>query len=74
METFQSETGGLKNNEIAKYGTYRTKDLVLAAYDRMTIAGVDLDKPLIDGENYESSIDPLPGHGPRHPARDDQSG
>jgi len=35
METFQTESGGLKNNDIAKYGTYRTKDLILDAYDRM---------------------------------------
>ncbi|MFC5946558.1 hypothetical protein ACFPZ4_34915, partial [Micromonospora harpali] len=34
LETFQSDSGGLKNNEITKYGTYRTKDLVLAEYDR----------------------------------------
>ncbi|GAA3956350.1 hypothetical protein GCM10022384_06920 [Streptomyces marokkonensis] len=31
-ETFQSESGGLKNNEIAKFGEYRTKRLVLAEY------------------------------------------
>lgn len=66
LETFQTETGGLKNNEIAKYGTYRTKDLVLAEYDRMAAAGVDLDKPLVDGENYTSTLTPPPGHGPRH--------
>src|SRR5262249_16106526 len=33
METFQTESGGLKNNDIAKYGTYRTKDLILEVYD-----------------------------------------
>ncbi|GAA3541505.1 N-6 DNA methylase [Nonomuraea rosea] len=69
LETFQSETGGLKNNEIAKYGTYRTKDLILAEYDRMDLAGVDLGTPLIDGETYISPLTPPPGHGPRHPAR-----
>ncbi|WP_427922819.1 Eco57I restriction-modification methylase domain-containing protein [Streptomyces sp. cg40] len=67
LETFQSDTGGLKNNEIAKYGTYRTKDLVLAEYDRMAPAGVSLDTPLIDGETYTSPLTPPPGHGPRHP-------
>lgn len=67
LETFQSDSGGgLKNNEIAKYGTYRTKDLVLAEYDRMAPAGVDLDVPLVDGENYTSTLNPPPGHGPRH--------
>lgn len=68
LETFQTENGGLKNNEIAKHGAYRTKELVLAAYDRMTPMGVDLTAPLIDGENYISPLTPLPGHGPRHPA------
>ncbi|MFI6458667.1 hypothetical protein ACIBF6_44870 [Streptosporangium amethystogenes] len=54
LETFQTENGGLGNNEIAKYGTYYTKDLVLAEYDRMAPAGVSLTTPLIDGENYTS--------------------
>jgi hypothetical protein len=69
LETFQSETGGLKNNEIAKYGHYRTKDLVLAEYDRMAAAGLSLTTPLVDGGNYTSTLTPPPGHGPRHPAR-----
>lgn len=70
LETFQTESkGGLKYHEIAKYGTFRTKDLVLAEYDRMAEAGVDLDTPLVDGENYTSTLTPPPGHGPRHPAR-----
>ncbi|MEV4094783.1 Eco57I restriction-modification methylase domain-containing protein [Streptosporangium saharense] len=69
LETFQTENGGLKNNEIAKYGTYRTKDLVLAEYDRMAVSGVSLTVPLIDGENYTSTLTPPPGHGPRHPAQ-----
>ncbi|GAA2884030.1 N-6 DNA methylase [Streptosporangium fragile] len=68
LETFQSDSGGLKNNEITKYGTYRTKDLVLAEYDRMAPAGVSLATPLVDGENYVSPLTPPPGHGPRHPA------
>ncbi|MFG1696020.1 Eco57I restriction-modification methylase domain-containing protein [Nonomuraea sp. NPDC049309] len=69
LESFQSKTGGLKNNEIAKYGTYRTKNLVLAEYDRMAQAGVSLTVPLVDGENYVSTLTPPPGNGPRHPAR-----
>ncbi|WP_434593119.1 Eco57I restriction-modification methylase domain-containing protein [Streptomyces sp. A5-4] len=69
LETFQTEPkGGLKHNEIAKYGHYRTKDLVLAEYDRMAAAGVSLTTPLADGENYTSTLTPPPGHGPRHPA------
>ena len=58
----------VKRKDEAKYGTYRTKDLVLAEYDRMAEAGVSLDNPLIDGENYTSTLNPPPGHGPRHPA------
>ncbi|MFJ6568824.1 Eco57I restriction-modification methylase domain-containing protein [Streptomyces sp. NPDC091292] len=68
LESFQSETGGLKNNDIAKYGHYRTKDLVLAEYDRMAAIGVSLTTRLVDGENYTSTLTPPPGHGPRHPA------
>ncbi|MGW2174952.1 Eco57I restriction-modification methylase domain-containing protein [Streptomyces sp. NPDC001705] len=66
LESFQTENGGLKNNEIAKYGEYRTKRLVLAEYDRMAAAGLTLETPLIDGENYTSPLTPPPGHGPRH--------
>ncbi|MDT8911271.1 Eco57I restriction-modification methylase domain-containing protein [Amycolatopsis sp. PS_44_ISF1] len=58
----------VKRKDEAKYGTYRTKDLILAEYDRMAEAGVSLDNPLIDGENYTSTLNPPPGHGPRHPA------
>lgn len=67
LETFQSDSGGgLKNNDIAKYGTYRTKDLVLDEYDRMAAAGVSLNDPLVDGEDYTSTLTPSPGNGPRH--------
>ena len=38
METFQTETGGLKHNDIAKYGSYRTKETILEFYDRMAAA------------------------------------
>ena len=38
METFTTETGGLKHNDIAKYGSYRTKETILELYDRMTAA------------------------------------
>ncbi|WP_404955425.1 Eco57I restriction-modification methylase domain-containing protein [Streptomyces sp. 147326] len=70
LETFQSDSdGGLKNNEITKYGEYRTKRLVLAEYDRMAAAGVSMENPLVDGENYTSTLTPPPGHGPRHEAR-----
>ncbi|MFF2205239.1 Eco57I restriction-modification methylase domain-containing protein [Streptomyces sp. NPDC058145] len=68
LESFQSESGGLKNNEIAKLGEYRTKRLVLAEYDRMAAAGLTLENPLTEGESgtYRSTLTPPPGQGPRH--------
>ncbi|WSB87243.1 N-6 DNA methylase [Streptomyces cellulosae] len=68
LESFQSESGGLKNNEIAKFGEYRTKRLVLAEYDRMAAAGLTLENPLTEGESgtYRSTLTPPPGQGPRH--------
>jgi hypothetical protein len=59
----------VKRKDEAKYGTYRTKDLILSIYDRMATAGVGLESPLVDGENFTSTLNPPPGHGPRHPAR-----
>lgn len=71
LDKFQSDSGGgLKNNEIAKYGEYRTKRLVLDEFDRMARAGVSLEKPLKDDDNYASTLNPPPGHGPRHPTKD----
>ncbi len=62
METFPI----VKRKDESAYGTYRTKDLILEIYDRMAKAGVSLDTPLIDGENFTSTLTPPPGHGPRH--------
>lgn len=62
METFPI----VKRKDEAAYGTYRTKELILEIYDRMAKAGVSLDTPLIDGENFTSTLTPPPGHGPRH--------
>jgi hypothetical protein len=62
METFQTETGGLKHNDIAKYGSYRTKDAILEFYNQMAAAEAA-------GTPYETPITPPPGQGPRHPAR-----
>lgn len=64
LETFQSETGGLKHNEIRDHGEYRTKRLILAEYDRMATADAA-------GVPYESPLTPPPGQGSRHPARGD---
>ncbi|MBC2900639.1 Eco57I restriction-modification methylase domain-containing protein [Streptomyces cupreus] len=58
----------VRRKDEANYGTYRTKELILAEYDRMATAGVSLGNPLVDGENYTSTLTPPPGHGPRHPA------
>ena len=59
LETFQTETGGLKHNEIREYGEYRTKRLVLAEYDRMAAADAA-------GVPYKSPLALPPGQGPRH--------
>jgi hypothetical protein len=72
LETFQTETGGLKHNEIRDLGEYRTKRFVLAEYDRMAIAEAA-------GVSYESPLELPPGQGPRHsashrPARLDTAG
>jgi len=58
----------VKRKDEAKYGTYHTKDLILSIYDRMADAGVSLNTPLVDGENFTSALTPPPGHGPRHQA------
>jgi hypothetical protein len=64
METFQTETGGLKHNDIARYGSYRTKETVLEFWDQMATADAA-------GVPYETPITPSPGHGQRHPALND---
>ncbi|MFI9245937.1 Eco57I restriction-modification methylase domain-containing protein [Streptomyces sp. NPDC053086] len=57
-----------RDNDVRRYGRYRTKDLVLAEYDRMAAAGLATGTPLVDGQNHTSALDPPPGRGPRHPA------
>ena len=58
LETFQTDTGGLKHNEIKEFGIYRTKKLILDEYDR-----------LAEGGPYKSPLAVPPGQGPRHPAQ-----
>ncbi|MFI0542692.1 Eco57I restriction-modification methylase domain-containing protein [Streptomyces sp. WSLK1-3] len=58
----------VRRKDEAKYGSYRTKELILAEYDRMAAAGLTLENPLVEGENYTSNLTPPPGHGPRHSA------
>ncbi|MFI9800086.1 Eco57I restriction-modification methylase domain-containing protein [Streptomyces sp. NPDC052302] len=57
-----------RDNDIKAQGEYRTKNLILAEYDRMAAAGLTLENPLIEGEsgNYRSTLTPPPGQGPRH--------
>lgn len=59
METFPI----VKRKDIAAHGTYRTKDQILAIYDAMAAANGS-------GSTYRTLLDPAPGFGPRHPARD----
>lgn len=47
--------------EERDFGEFRTKRLVLEAYDRMTEAIAD------GGKGWKPLADPPPGHGPRHP-------
>ncbi|QZL08370.1 N-6 DNA methylase (plasmid) [Streptomyces sp. BHT-5-2] len=63
----------VKRKDEAAHGTYRTKDLILAEYDRMAAAGLTLETPLDESESgtYKSTLTPPPGQGPRHPARQD---
>ncbi|MFD0415204.1 Eco57I restriction-modification methylase domain-containing protein [Streptomyces sp. NPDC127108] len=59
-----------RDNDIKAHGEYRTKNLILAEYDRMAAAGLTLENPLTEGESgtYRSTLTPPPGQGPRHPA------
>ena len=47
----------LRKNEVRQYGEFRTRRLVLAAYDAIA-----------EGQ-FVSPLDPAPGHGHRHPDR-----
>ena len=58
METFPI----VKRRDIERYGSFRTKELILQVYDAMAEAERT-------GRPYETILDPPPGHGPRHPAR-----
>lgn len=60
METFPI----VKRKDVAEHGEYRTKRLILEIYDAMRDA-IDTGRP------YETIVDPPPGHGPRHPAKEE---
>jgi hypothetical protein len=53
----------VKRKDEASFGEFRTKRLILEAYDAMADA-------IRAGTSYVSPLDPPPGHGPRHPARE----
>ncbi|MEU2117125.1 DNA methyltransferase [Streptomyces sp. NPDC016459] len=57
-----------RDNDIKAHGEYRTKNLILAEYDRMAAAGLTMETPLTEGESgsYRSTLTPPPGQGPRH--------
>ncbi|MFM9593136.1 Eco57I restriction-modification methylase domain-containing protein [Streptomyces scabiei] len=57
-----------RDNDMKAHGVYRTKNLILAEYDRMAAAGLTLETPLTEGESgtYRSTLTPPPGQGPRH--------
>jgi hypothetical protein len=50
----------VRKNEERDHGEFRTKRLVLAAYDAMASAAAT-------GAPFRSPLDPPPGEGPRHP-------
>ncbi|WP_328664904.1 hypothetical protein [Streptomyces sp. NBC_00328] len=59
-----------RDNDTKAHGEYRTKNLILAEYDRMAAVGLTLENPLVESESgtYRSTLTPPPGHGPRHSA------
>lgn len=52
----------VKKRDEQRYGTYRTKNLILEIYDAMAEAART-------GKPYQTILDPPPGHGPRHLVR-----
>jgi hypothetical protein len=58
MDTFKV----VRQKDEQAHGEYRTKRLILERYDAMADA-------IRTGRPYQTPLDPLPGHGPRHPAQ-----
>jgi len=55
----------LKNSEIRKYGKYRTRDLVLEAWDRMEVGDLPMPQPYSAANQAASvGVNPLFGAGP----------
>jgi hypothetical protein len=53
----------VKKNDLAEFGEYRTKRLILESYDAMQ-------EVTRSGVPFESAISPPAGQGPRHPAKE----
>lgn len=53
----------VKRKDEAKFGEYRTKRLILEVFDAMQTASDS-------GTAYQTILDPPPGQGPRHPAKE----
>jgi hypothetical protein len=60
MDSFEALRRREENPQ--NFGEFRTKRLILERYDAMAVA-------IRTGESYETILHPLPGRGPRHPAR-----
>lgn len=58
METFPI----IRRKDIAAHAEFRTKRVILEIYDAMQRA-------IDTGTEYETILDPAPGHGPRHTSR-----
>ncbi|GAB2936564.1 hypothetical protein [Streptomyces heilongjiangensis] len=53
----------VRRKDEAKDGTYRIKDLILAEYDRMATADLNVETPLVEGGNCTSTLTLPLGHG-----------
>jgi hypothetical protein len=53
----------LRRKDEAKFGEYRTARLILEIHDAMASA-------IATGVPYQTTLDPPPGEGPRHPDRE----
>ena len=57
------EFRALRDAEIREVGEFRTKRLILKSYDAMQEA-------IDTGITFQSTLNPPPGQGPRHPAKE----
>lgn len=53
----------VKRKDVAAHGEYRTMRLILENCDAMQTA-------IDTGSDYQTILNPPPGHGPRHPAKE----